>query len=83
MKTGRILKKQTIKTGRSVERLIARIQKSVHKRAEIGANDKLRDVDTGRLRQIDIPIRLSDGPTHVLGIVEARDRSRPRGQYRS
>ena len=34
--------KQTIKTGRSFERLIARIQKSVHERAEIKVNEKLR-----------------------------------------
>lgn len=67
------------KTGRSFEQLVARIQKCVHDRAEIGENEKLRDDDTGRLRQIDITIRLSDGPTEFLGIVEVRDRSRPVG----
>lgn len=67
------------KTGRSFERLIARIQKCVHERAEIGVNEKLKDIDTGRLRQVDITIRLSDGPTRFLGIVEVRDRSRPIG----
>ena len=45
-----------IKTGRSFELLIARIQKCVHERAEIGVNEKLKDIDTGRLRQIDITI---------------------------
>lgn len=79
MKQGRALRKKTVKTGRSFERLIARIQQSVHERAEIGVNEKLRDVDTGRLRQIDITIRLSDGPTQFIGIVEVRDRSRPTG----
>lgn len=79
MKQGRALRKKTIKTGRSFERLIARIQKSVHDRAEIGVNEKLKDIDTGRFRQIDITIRLSDGPTQFLGIVEVRDRSRPIG----
>jgi len=73
------LDKQKIKTGRSFERIIARIQKSVHERAEIGVNEKIRDVDTGRLRQIDITIRLSDGPTQFFGIVEVRDQSRPIG----
>jgi len=79
LKQGRALRKKTIKTGRSFERLIARIQKSVHDRAEIGINEKLKDIDTGRFRQIDITIRLSDGPTQFLGIVEVRDRSRPIG----
>ena len=55
------MRKKTIKTGRSFERLIARIQKSVHDRAEIGVNEKLKDIDTGRFRQIDLTIRLSDG----------------------
>lgn len=79
MKPDRTLGEKIIKTGRSFERLIARIQKSVHDRAEIGVNEKLKDIDTGRLRQIDITIRLSDGPTQFLGIVEVRDRSRPIG----
>ena len=79
MKPDKTKGRQAIKTGQSFERLIARIQKSVHDRAEIGVNEKLKDVDTGRLRQIDITIRLSDGPTQFLGIVEVRDRSRPIG----
>lgn len=67
------------KTGKSFERLIARIQKCVHERAQIGVDEKLKDIDTGRPRQVDITIRLSDGPTSFLGIVEVRDRSRPIG----
>jgi hypothetical protein len=67
------------KTGHDFEQLIAWIQKSVHKSAKIGVNEKLKDIDTGKQRQIDITIRLSDGPTEFLGIVEVRDRSRPVG----
>ncbi|MCD4716228.1 MAG: restriction endonuclease [Desulfobacterales bacterium] len=79
MKPDSAKKRKARKTGKSFERLIARIQKSVHDRAEIGVNEKLKDVDTDKLRQIDITIRLSDGPTHFFGIVEVRDRSRPIG----
>jgi len=67
------------KTGRSFEQLVARIQESVHEHAEIRINEKLRDIDTGKLRQVDLTIRLSDGPTEFLGIVEVRDRKRPIG----
>ena len=79
MKSNKAKKQRTKKTGRRFEQLIAWIQKSVHRRAEIGVNEKLEDIDTGRKRQIDITIRLSDGPTEFLGIVEVRDRSRPIG----
>lgn len=70
---------RSTKTGRKLEQLVAWVQASVHARAEIGVNQKLEDIDTGKRRQIDITIRLSDGPTEFLGIVEVRDRSRPIG----
>jgi hypothetical protein len=60
--------------GKDFETLITWIQKSVHKKAEIETNKRIRDVDTGRYRQIDITIKLSDGPTEFLGIIEVRDR---------
>ena len=72
-------KKRSKKTGHKFEQIVAWIQRSVHERAEIGVNQKLEDIDTGRRRQIDLTIRLSDGPTEFLGIVEVRDRSRPIG----
>jgi hypothetical protein len=61
--------------GKDFEKLIAWIQKSVHNKAEIETNKRIRDVDTGNYRQIDITIKLSDGPTEFLGIVEVRDRT--------
>jgi len=61
------------------EELIAWIQTCLHKNATIKANEKIKDIDTGKPRQVDITIRLSDGPTEFLGIVEVRDRRRPVG----
>ena len=71
--------KMNVKKGAKFERLIARIQKSVHAQAEIKSDEKLIDIHTGQKRQVDVTIRLSDGPTEFLGIVEVRDRSRPVG----
>ena len=70
---------QIKKTGKQFEEIIGWIQQSVHNRAEIAVNQKLRDKDTGKPRQIDITIRMCDGPTRFLGIIEVRDRSRPMG----
>jgi len=67
------------KAGSVFESLIASIQQSVHNRANIETNKKVKDVDTGKLRQIDISLRLSDGPTEFFAIIEVRDRSRPVG----
>lgn len=79
MKSNKINERRHKKTGHGFEQLIARIQKSVHERAEIRVNEKLIDVDTGRQRQIDLTVRLSDGPIEFMGIVEVRDRRRPIG----
>lgn len=65
--------------GREFEELVASLSNCLHERAVITANDKLIDKDTGKKRQIDISIRMTDGPTSFLGIVEARDRSRKVG----
>lgn len=67
------------KPGQRFEQLIAWIQTSVHKNAIIKVNEKIKDIDTDKLRQVDITIRLSDGPTEFFGIVEVRDRKRPIG----
>ena len=63
------------KKGKTFEKLIAWIQKSVHNKADIQTNKRIKNVDTGRYRQVDITIKLSDGPTEFLGIVEVRDRT--------
>ncbi|MGN6553746.1 MAG: restriction endonuclease [Verrucomicrobiota bacterium] len=68
------------KQGKEFEDLVTWITRCLHERAVITPNDKIPDVDTGRLRQLDISIRLKDGPTEFLAIVEVRDRSRPVGE---
>lgn len=70
---------QRQKKGKEFEALAAWLTSCLHERAVITPNDKLLDRDTGEWRQIDISIRLEDGPTKFLGIVEARDKSRPVG----
>lgn len=75
----KLKRKPTKKPGRRFEELIAWIQESVHTDAIIKANERIKDIDTGKPRQVDITIRLSDGPTTFLGIVEVRDRNRPIG----
>jgi len=61
------------KSGKDFEDLVTWIQKSVHERANIIPNERVRDIHTNSLRQIDISIRLSDGPTNFFAIVEVRD----------
>lgn len=65
--------------GKPFEWLIHAIQKTVHRRATVQWNEALRDRDTGRSRQVDLTLRLTDGPTSFLAIIEVRDRSRPLG----
>lgn len=65
--------------GRKFEALVASLTNCLHDKAAITPNDKLVDKHTGRKRQIDISIRVSDGPSKFLAIVEARDRSRKVG----
>lgn len=67
------------KPGSAFEALIASIQQCVHNRANIETNKKVKDIDTGKLCQIDMSLRLSDGPTEFFAIIEVRDRSRPVG----
>lgn len=62
--------------GKDFEQLVECITNCMHSHAIITPNDKIRDKLTGRKRQIDISIRIKDGPTNFLVIVEARDRSR-------
>jgi len=72
-------KNQKRNSGKEFEELVSCIQRCLHNRAEIKTNIRIKDVDTGRLRQIDIGIYLSDGPTKFFALVEVRDRVRPIG----
>ncbi|HRP32305.1 MAG TPA: restriction endonuclease [Agriterribacter sp.] len=64
--------------GEIFEGIISWITKSLHS-AEVLTNQKLTDIHTGKKRQIDILIKITDGLLKLTGIVEARDRSRPVG----
>lgn len=68
------------KQGKQFEELVTWINRCLHEKAVITPNDKIRDVHSKRLRQVDIAIRLKDGPTNILSIIEVRDRSRPVGE---
>lgn len=67
------------KSGKYFEDLVTWIQKSVHEKSQIIPNEKVPDIHTNRIRQIDISIRLSDGPTHLFVMVEVRDHKKPIG----
>lgn len=63
-------------TGKAFEDVVSWIHSAMHKTAAITPNDHLEDKITGEMRQIDITIRMSDGFTSVLVIVEVRDHVR-------
>ena len=65
--------------GKYLESLTSWINKSLHVNAKIKTNDFLIDEITGKKRQVDVTIRINNGPTEILAIVETRDRSRPVG----
>jgi len=65
--------------GEAFEKLVAWVNKSLHRNASITPDETLPDLDTGSPRQIDVCIRLREGPMEIMGIVEARDRSRKVG----
>ena len=78
------------KTGKAFERLVADIQRALHPNAVITPNDKLLDrhqqvQQSGkpkrrpRKRDVDVSVRITDGPLTLLVIVEVRDRGRPVG----
>lgn len=67
------------KAGKPYEELVGVLSRYLHKNAIITCNDKIADITTGQKRQIDISIRIKDGPTNFLAIIEARDRSRKVG----
>jgi hypothetical protein len=65
------------KPGKYLEELVAWIQQSVHEKALVIPNEKVLDIHTKKKRQIDISIRLSDGPTQLFVMVEVRDHKKP------
>jgi hypothetical protein len=65
--------------GKDFEDLVYVISKHLHKKAEVVLDEKLIDKDTGNKRQVDIAIRIKDGPIVFLAIVEVRNRTRPVG----
>lgn len=67
------------KKGTDFEAVVAWIHEALRERGVVTPNAKLRDRHTGRSRQIDVAIRVVDGPVEFLAIVEVRDRSRPVG----
>jgi len=68
------------KTGKHFENIVSWINQCLHTNARVTPNDKIRDKQSGRLRQIDISLRFVDGPSKLLGIVEVRDQKRPVGE---
>jgi hypothetical protein len=71
---------EKLKSGKDFEELVTWIHQCLHDKATITPNEKILDVHSKRPRQIDISIRIKDGPTSFFGIVEVRDRSRPVGE---
>jgi len=67
------------KRGKKLERLVAWIETALAETAEVVPNAKLRDKDTGKLRQVDVAVFLKDSHHHLLVMVEVRDRARPIG----
>lgn len=61
------------------EQLVSWINACLHEKAIVILNDKLIDCHTNKKRQIDVSVRIKDGPTEILGIIEARKRSRKVG----
>lgn len=67
--------------GKALERLVAVIENVLNDASSstVESPKKLRDRTTGRLREHDVVITLSDGHHSVLISIECRDRSRPVG----
>jgi hypothetical protein len=68
------VKKPTQKKWKEFEVLAAWISQCLHERAVITPNDSVRDRDDQKPRNIDISIRVKDGPVQFFGIVEVRNR---------
>lgn len=67
----------TSKDWREFEKLVARIEKAASLRgAVVKSPDRIRDLTTGQIREVDASIRHSLGTTDVLITVECRKRGR-------
>lgn len=65
-----------VKKGRDFEKLVAEIERAFSgSTAKIKINDRIPDIETGTLREIDISIRAKVGSMDLLTIVECRDRN--------
>jgi molybdopterin-binding protein len=67
------------KTGKSLERLVASLEKALVNNANaiVESPKRLRDITTGRLREHDVIITTTQGHHSVKIAIECRDRSRP------
>lgn len=68
----------TKKPGRALERLVATIEKALqpHQNVQINSPAKLKDLDTGELREFDVLVAIDNAPHQLLVGIECRDRSR-------
>lgn len=65
---------------RQFEKLVARIETALSPiGAEVRSPDRIRDLATGELREVDASIRYVVGTTPILIIIECRDRKRHEG----
>ncbi len=63
------------KAGRELERLVAILEELLRPEGlRVSSPDRIRDTITGRLREVDVAIRASDGG-RVIAICECRDRA--------
>ncbi len=67
------------KTGKSLEHLVASLEKALARTgsASVESPKRLRDITTGRLREHDVLITATQGHHSVKIAIECRDRSRP------
>lgn len=66
-----------LKVGEDLEMLVAWVHECLHDRATIRHNVRLWSKSSKSFRQVDIEIRVADGPLEFLTIVEVKDKSRP------
>src|SRR5690349_20691053 len=69
---------RTVKPGRALEMLTARIEGALsHAAVEVRSPDHIADRVSGGTREVDVAIRSTVGSAELLVIVECRDRARP------
>lgn len=70
-----------MKTGRSLEKLVAYLERhfAIRDGVKVESPKRLRDKSTGRLREHDVVLTITSGHHTVLVAIECRDRSRPVG----